>query len=100
MLTPKYLSYIAGPRWKKRKERYYSKFRKACALCGKGNPEVRIQLHHLTYERLGYERDEDLMPLCELHHAGVKKGYFPFSRMRWKVKGKWVTAWTKPQGIR
>lgn len=28
----------------------------------------RVQLHHITYERLGHERDDDLVRLCEGCH--------------------------------
>ncbi len=37
-----------------------------CQACGGAE---RLEVHHLTYERLGYERLTDLMVLCHACHA-------------------------------
>lgn len=37
-----------------------------CKVCG---AKDEVTLHHLTYERLGNERDDDLIPLCWTHHG-------------------------------
>lgn len=37
-----------------------------CSLC---NKEGELHTHHRTYERLGYEDDEDLIVLCAACHA-------------------------------
>lgn len=36
-----------------------------CHVCGSGRP---LDLHHLSYERMGAELYEDLVPLCRRHH--------------------------------
>ena len=36
-----------------------------CYRCGSGHP---LDLHHLTYERIGRERDSDVIPLCRADH--------------------------------
>ncbi len=35
----------------------------------KGNRTTRLEVHHLTYARFGYERLEDLLTLCQRCHA-------------------------------
>ncbi len=63
-----YERYMQGRTWTRRKQAYFSAHPKRCVICD-GN--VKIHLHHMTYERLGCELDEDLVALCELHHAGA-----------------------------
>jgi hypothetical protein len=65
---PEYERYMRSPAWSERKVRYYSVYAKVCAACGTNR---RIQLHHVDYERLGYELDIDLVPLCYSCHEGV-----------------------------
>jgi hypothetical protein len=60
-----YRTYIAGPRWRTRKKAYYRGHQRRCAACGTTRS---IHLHHRTYDRLGCERDADLVPLCERDH--------------------------------
>jgi hypothetical protein len=40
----------------------------ACLVCDQEWNLRSGHLHHLTYERLGHEEDEDLVPLCARHH--------------------------------
>jgi hypothetical protein len=56
-----YRSYIRSRRWKARRKHYFATHVKRCAACPS---KIDIQLHHVTYERLGCERDEDLILLC------------------------------------
>jgi 5-methylcytosine-specific restriction endonuclease McrA len=39
-----------------------------CQECGANDKPLHV--HHLTYQRLGRERDEDLVVLCESCHRG------------------------------
>src|SRR4051794_17789381 len=64
----KYTTYMDGPGWTHRKRRYFETHERKCRACGITHG---IQLHHLTYERLGHEHDWDLMPLCKKHHDRV-----------------------------
>lgn len=42
--------------------------------CDAFHPSENLQMHHLTYERLGHERDEDLVLLCkECHRAADRE---------------------------
>lgn len=57
--------YIQGERWKDRKRVYYASHGKKCAACF---GTVDVDLHHMTYKRLGNEWDADLVPLCRDCH--------------------------------
>ncbi len=60
-----YRAYLASPHWKKTRSRIIVIRGGKCERCGsKKHPQV----HHLTYERRGCERDEDLMLLCRVCH--------------------------------
>lgn len=62
----RYAAYLKSPHWKSVKARYWaSKRPKCCIVCGDPN----FELHHRTYQRVGRERLDDLMPLCRTHHA-------------------------------
>ncbi|MGO1258486.1 MAG: hypothetical protein ACTMII_06020 [Brachybacterium sp.] len=43
-----------------------------CEVCGE---EDWDDLHHLTYDRMGEERHEDLVALCRPHHEGMHRAY-------------------------
>lgn len=64
----RYGAYIASDRWAARRERYFASHPRKCAVCGS---KASLELHHLSYERLGRERDDDLAPLCHRCHAAV-----------------------------
>jgi hypothetical protein len=54
--------------WEHRRERYYLTHARRCERC---QTEDGIELHHLSYEHVHAEPDEDLMPLCQRCHAFV-----------------------------
>lgn len=51
--------------------------------CGMCTSDYRVAVHHITYENLGSEKIEDLIPLCKRCHdythkvAGRNAGYYP-----------------------
>ena len=64
-----YAVYIASAEWRSKREafrRYWVRSHGvwACAVCG---TTVNRHTHHITYERLGNEAMEDLLPVCQLH---------------------------------
>ncbi len=67
-----YRAYLGSKKWKRKRRRYFSRHHRACAACGS---EVAVTLHHMTYERFGDERDEDLLPLCRMHHDLLHRLY-------------------------
>lgn len=63
-----YYAYLQSPHWLTFKARYNASGRsKKCAIC----KSRKTQLHHRTYERLGSERLDDVIPLCQEHHESV-----------------------------
>jgi 5-methylcytosine-specific restriction endonuclease McrA len=67
-----YVRYLASKTWAARRARYFRTHEKMCRACGaRSGPRRAIHLHHLTYERLGKERNADLLPLCKTCHLAV-----------------------------
>jgi 5-methylcytosine-specific restriction endonuclease McrA len=60
----KYQKYVKTDCWSLRRQQYL-KGHTSCEACGQ---RIALQVHHLTYERLGSERDDDLLAVCENCH--------------------------------
>lgn len=65
-----YKEYLASDHWKAVRARYYRTRSKECWVCGEKNG---VDLHHMTYDRLGAEKLSDLAPLCREHHGEFHK---------------------------
>lgn len=63
-----YGDYLNSPAWDGLRRRYYEQRPRICHTCGAGDG---VQLHHRTYERVGREELDDLMPLCNPCHGMV-----------------------------
>jgi 5-methylcytosine-specific restriction endonuclease McrA len=70
----KYADYLQTEHWRRLRDRELAARGYRCERCGEhgrrgldGNP-VGIQLHHLTYDRLGAELATDLEALCVTCH--------------------------------
>lgn len=63
-----YQEYRMSDRWykKRRKAIYRSNFK--CARCGSA---INLNVHHITYERIFFEDDRDLVCLCENCHKQI-----------------------------
>lgn len=71
--------YEASGFWFASKVRYWlSGLPWECFICG----EVEIELHHLGYGRPGYERPDELVPLCSDHHRMVERLVKEFQQPR------------------
>lgn len=63
-----YAHYLRSPHWKQIRGRYRAtRWLPQECICG----EPRTDLHHMTYERVGAERLEDLIALCRNCHVMV-----------------------------
>lgn len=63
-----YEAYLQSAHWTDLKKRYFaSRLPKTCLVCGSSH----VQMHHVTYKRIGTEWLNDLVPLCDLHHGQV-----------------------------
>lgn len=63
---PDYQTYIQSPEWKARAKYIRARDNYTCQDCGATN--VSLDVHHLTYARLGHEDDADLLTLCRACH--------------------------------
>jgi hypothetical protein len=69
-----YREYIQSDEWYARRDQYFKTHKRRCAKC-KAEPKY-LHLHHLTYVRLGYELDKDLIALCHECHQKAHKRTF------------------------
>ena len=72
-----YYKYLQSPEWKKKRQEALNYYGSKCFICGieaggsKGidiwgnNYFCVLEIHHMTYQDLGQERMEDLIPLCK-----------------------------------
>lgn len=71
----RYLEYMSSPEWaarsadRKKLAGYRCEFEHEGGRC---TATTSLECHHLTYDRLGAELDEDLQVLCEWHHSIVE----------------------------
>lgn len=64
--TMPYPEYLQTAAWKEQRKRAMKKAGFRCQVCNAYG--VRLNVHHRTYERRGYEEDRDLITLCEDCH--------------------------------
>lgn len=63
-----YYEYIASKEWQRKRLARIKLDGYKCHICGSSR---NLNVHHLTYERLGHEDMEDLMTLCRSCHEKV-----------------------------
>lgn len=65
--TPKvaYKNYLKTRAWKNKRKEAIKHHGGKCAVCG---CDGKLDVHHLTYSRLGKEKMSDLQLLCRQHH--------------------------------
>jgi hypothetical protein len=68
-LKPDYSAYVRSPHWRQFRKSYFASNSAACWVCTK--TEDRLVLHHLTYNRIGEERFDDVLPMCARCHRLV-----------------------------
>ena len=62
-----YAAYLRSEHWLAFREAYFAKHKKVCCCCA----EPARDLHHITYEYLGKERQKDVKPICRSCHDKV-----------------------------
>lgn len=63
-----YEQYMQSDQWRKLREICITSADGRCERCGASENDVQIEVHHLTYERLGREDPDDLQVLCVTCH--------------------------------
>lgn len=69
-----YAKYLASPAWRQRRNAAVIRAEGRCQLC---NSKKALNVHHRTYDRIGKERETDLIVLCKAcheHFHGIKDG--------------------------
>jgi len=83
MVTITYAEYLTTDTWRLRSLEAKERAGWRCEHCRSEGP---LQTHHWTYERVGRERPDDLIVLCEdchatvHHHSGWPQLCLPFDR--------------------
>lgn len=65
-----YQKYLRSPAWQARRDRIVAE-RKTCEVCGDDGSEDYLQVHHLSYEHLFDEPDEELLLVCDFCHERI-----------------------------
>lgn len=78
--TQEYLDYLSSDKWKEKRVKIAEKRNYTCELCMK-ICDKSFHIHHLTYEHLGYESDDELMFLCEECHKNIHDKCISLSRV-------------------
>lgn len=64
----RYGEYLRSPEWKERRDRIVKRDRSQCQSCAS---KSQLQVHHMTYERIGNENDGDLVTVCHACHQRI-----------------------------
>lgn len=64
--SSQYREYMHSDAWQRRRRRALVRAGYTCQHCG---ADRNLEVHHLTYARLGKERPADLLVLCHACHA-------------------------------
>jgi 5-methylcytosine-specific restriction endonuclease McrA len=74
-----YWQYLFSPHWEATRRRALQRMPQ-CQLC---EAERRLDVHHLTYQRLGWEKESDLIVLCSRCHEWVHANPHRETVLRW-----------------
>lgn len=62
-----YGEYLTSLDWQRRRTRALERANDTCERCGTWTR--RLEVHHVRYDNLGNEEDDDLVVLCDICHA-------------------------------
>jgi HNH endonuclease len=71
MNKQEYEEYLKSSAWRQKRHWARLKARGKCQRCGELLVEKEVHTHHLTYERVGHERPEDLQVICKACHEFI-----------------------------
>lgn len=66
--SSEYQAYINSKEWQETRQRIFNRDNFRCVKCGCSK---NLQVHHITYENLGEEKDADLVTLCDKCHNSI-----------------------------
>ena len=65
-----YAQYLQTPHWRMVRAQAIKRAGGRCQFCNADGP---LEVHHRTYERLGYERTGDVVALCPACHGALHR---------------------------
>ena len=68
-----YKSYINSKAWEEKARRIRRRDGYRCQICGAD--DLPLEVHHLTYDNLGYEDDDDLITVCHSCHEKITESW-------------------------
>lgn len=78
MNKQQYQEYLRSDHWRDIRESKLTTAGYKCEKCGKDAIDANLEVHHLTYDRIGKERFGDLQVLCRnCHKATHDNGFIP-----------------------
>lgn len=70
--SQRYDEYLHSPQWLSLRERVLRRDKYRCTVTGKARePGDPLQVHHLTYDRIGCESLDDLVTICRSQHKQI-----------------------------
>lgn len=73
----RYAEYLCSDEWLALRQRVLKRDRHRCTISGKSSrPDDPLQVHHLTYVRVGREDMDDLITVCRSAHRQLHQGKF------------------------
>lgn len=98
MNKQEYHAYLRTPAWKMKRDGKLFDAGYRCERCGYEGLDMPLDVHHLTYDRVGNERDSDLIVLCRsCHEMEHKPGQSEISRKTDEIFAQWVAEFKAKQ---
>lgn len=69
-MDQRYFDYLQSDWWKKTRDEAIERAGNKCFCCDR---PFDLQVHHLTYDHLGFERDYELVVLCKTCHRWIEE---------------------------
>ena len=93
-----YKNYIKSDGWNYQKDKLKKFYNgKECFICGS---KKNINTHHKTYKRLGLEKLDDLLFVCQKHHFKIHQFAKKNKLNIWNATMQYKKNWKKQNGIR
>ena len=100
-----YEEYLKTNHWKSIKNRLFYGNKLICSHC---KTRYGISIHHITYDNIGNESDNDIVPLCFNCHNRFHNNFIPiaipkkkykmiFGKTPIKTKDKMIYKWCDPK---
>ena len=94
MNKQQYAEYLRSDHWREVREIKLRSANFICELCDGRVGDGRLDVHHLSYERLGHEMESDLQVLCRPCHKRVHSAWYkPKNKGTGEEEGGFTYAW-------